>query len=81
MKPNTRRALDARDHLDEMVVAEDGLGVAIIDLLTNLRHLAALEGLNWDELSATAAYHQREESIHGEHKRKTGASSRTFCTE
>jgi len=54
---NRRRAADARLTLSLFTVESDGLDVAMIDQLTNLMHLAALHGLDWQDLASVAELH------------------------
>jgi hypothetical protein len=60
---NRRRADDARITLDSDVIRSDGLDVAMIDQLTNLRHLAQIGGVDWDRLIHVAQGHFEVESI------------------
>lgn len=58
---NRQRVRDARMTLNSDTIEMDGLDVAIIDQLTNLRHMAQHHGLDWDMLINTATGHYKHE--------------------
>jgi hypothetical protein len=62
---NRRRVQDARLTLDERTIKMDGLDVAVIDQLTNLRHLVKHYDLDWEHIQNMAQYHFNCETKEG----------------